>query len=291
MKSNRVFSLLLALGCLLPAGVAHAAFRSKGKLCFALAETAQRASVLASLYQPENQLDFRNHGGFQSGGVCWWHSRFTRAASYLAYYSPGKPKPTPAEAKRIVHAIAHLESVVEIPGYENLMGFSRDFEREIQSALESWQERDMVRGVMRTINPLRPTSKLRDSGLFDTARTIDRMVNARHVMPYLMLQFPGLSAHAWLVVGARPVIVHSPMRFDRATAYELDVVDSNYPGEVRTFRIDEGDRVMKGIGPNGADAPVYVDFLGDLDRIESALKTACGWVPELYPGYADWGTY
>ncbi len=41
-----------------------------------------------------NRLVFDGSGGIRNGGLCWWHSRLTRSATYLTVYQPDLPKPT-----------------------------------------------------------------------------------------------------------------------------------------------------------------------------------------------------
>ena len=96
--------------------------------------------VQKKISNSNNRLSFTNSGGLVNGGVCWWHSRFTRNANYVAVFSPDKAKPhnktmrrpkkparkspikrlpAPGSVKYILKQIKYGK-VVEIPGYKNL---------------------------------------------------------------------------------------------------------------------------------------------------------------------------
>lgn len=67
----------------------------------------------------QNHLAFRNSGGLLNGGVCWWHSRFTRNALYLAIYRPDLPRPNGDQMASIIRDIRNGRTVVTIssPGH------------------------------------------------------------------------------------------------------------------------------------------------------------------------------
>lgn len=46
------------------------------------------------LYNENNHLYNLNRGGIANGGVCWWHSMFSRSATFLAVYRPDLPHGT-----------------------------------------------------------------------------------------------------------------------------------------------------------------------------------------------------
>ncbi|MGK5087603.1 hypothetical protein WDW86_08600 [Bdellovibrionota bacterium FG-2] len=93
---------------------------------------------------PAMRLSFSNQGGAFSSGVCWWLSRFQRAALYLARFYPELPKPTADEARKLIRRLAQMNEVVEIPGYRNIFDFSCDFSTLIQRRLERWQILDGI---------------------------------------------------------------------------------------------------------------------------------------------------
>jgi hypothetical protein len=163
-----------------------------------------------------NQLSFTNQGGLQNGGVCWWHSMFTRKATYLTYYRPDLKKPSDKEAKKIITAIKNGYDVVMIPGYRNLREFSYDHDQLILNQLESWQISDgifgfgFLRGM--TGKPELASSQLRKS--------MDEMykdVRKNNEIIYQKLQFPGITAHAWLVADMEKT----------NNGYHITVIDSN----------------------------------------------------------------
>src|SRR4051812_20347064 len=74
-----------------------------------------------------NHPTISNRGGPFGWGMCWWYSRFFRAAHLLASYRADLPKPTEAEAKVLVRKLLRFKSVVEIPGYLSLDSFSTEW--------------------------------------------------------------------------------------------------------------------------------------------------------------------
>lgn len=258
--------------------------QSKIELCRRYGE-ARRAEFPRSLENAENQLAFRNEGGLRNGGVCWWHSRFTRAATYLAYYSPDKAIPSRAEAKKIISDLARQKTIVEIPGFRNLYEFSVLYQKEIQDELEAWQMRNAVRGAMRTINPLRRTSRTTDSRQDKTIQEAKWLLSDWKTIPYMLLQFPGIVAHAWLIVKIDPVYETLLGSLSYVKEYILHVIDSNAPGKVLKVPYTVGDNAITFGGERFA---IYHDYVDDLDRIYEATNDrtkGCGWViGEFYPG-------
>jgi hypothetical protein len=109
------------------------------------------------------------------------------------------------------------DAVTYIPGYANLEQFSKDYQKEIESALEAWQISDggigfgWVRGI--TGKP-----KGNPDSLQKTMDDLyDRIVN-KHQIVYQMLGMSGPEAHAWLVVDIKKI----------DNGYKFTVIDSNY---------------------------------------------------------------
>ena len=94
------------------------------------------------LLNPRTTLSFRNQGGLFGGGVCWWHSRFTRNAAYIVRFRPDLAAPTEAEAKKIIKSIRRAKKIVEVPGFDSLLDFSRRHGDLILRELEAWQRKD-----------------------------------------------------------------------------------------------------------------------------------------------------
>lgn len=168
--------------------------------------------------QRENQIWFTNQGGIFGSGVCWWHSRFTRAAAYLAQFDPSLPKPTEQEAKRIIHRLRGRKGITVIPGFKNLYDFSLAYGDEILGKLQAWQRTDgllkasWIKGMTRQVDI--PAEKL--------AEMMDQLYErvSRGEVVYQMLQMPGIMAHSWLVVGMQKT----------ADGYNLETTDSNFNG-------------------------------------------------------------
>lgn len=174
--------------------------------------------------QSQNQLSFTNQGGIFGGGVCWWHSRFTRAAAYLAVFDPSLPRPTEEEAQDIINTLRDRKRVVVIPGYQNLYEFSRVHREKIQDKLNDWQRSD---GVLKAswIQGLQGSSETEASKLQTLMDELFERVSAGEVV-YQKLQMPGVVAHAWLVTGMEQT----------RDGYRLTVVDSNVGRANYTYR-------------------------------------------------------
>lgn len=168
------------------------------------------------LMKTENHLAFVNQGGIGGQGVCWWHSMFTRNATYLAIYRPELPRPTRSEALQIIKDISANRGVVDIPGFRNLEEFSAVHRDQIQTELNAGQIVDggilfgWVRGV--TGKHSVPAQQLESmmNNLYSEVRS--------GRVAYQMLQIEGIMAHAWLVVD---------MKRD-GDGFILSVLDSNY---------------------------------------------------------------
>lgn len=189
---------------------------SKSEFC---SDRKSRNYARELLLDNENMLAFTNHGGLVNGGVCWWHSRFTRNATYLAIYRPELPRPSAEAAKKIIKAIRKGKQSVVIPGFANLREFSsyNAFAGLIQDELERWQKMD---GFVRQawIRGLAGSTSTTPEKLKSIMDELYNYVEVQGNVAYQKLQLPGVVAHAWLVVGMEKT--HD--------GYELTVVDSNY---------------------------------------------------------------
>ena len=212
----------------------------------------------------DNRLSFKNAGGIFGGGVCWWHSRFQRSATYLSVFRPDLSKPTLSQVKDIIHAIRWNESVVEIPGYENMHDFSADFQDLIQKELNRWQADDGTIGFG-WIDGLAGQSKYLDPALLK--QSMDDLYNLVVVQKEIVfekLQLPGISAHAWLVIDMIP----------EGSDYQLKVIDSNYPDETKTIDYHMGDTHVT-MDYTGWTFIPYVDQKRDLPAIQASLQSYC----------------
>lgn len=216
------------------------------------------------IFDPNNRLAFANDGGLLDGGVCWWHSRFQRAANYLAVFRPDLPKPTEDEAFFLVFRLTQMNRVVEIPGYANLHEFSSDFERVIQERLEFWQAWD---GFFNQawIRGLSGGTRMRAGKMAARMDRLYQEVEGSHRIVFQMLQLEGITSHSWLVAGVTKI----------ANGYLLHIVDSNAPLATRTFLYRYGDTTIYSPSFKEYFAP-YRGFTRDLRKILRTLREYCG---------------
>lgn len=187
------------------------------------------------LYNKKNHLSFENPAGPLNTGLCWWHSYFQRNATFMNYYSPKKPKPTPEQALVIIRRIRDLEGPVEIPGYENLWDFSTDFRAQIESELGIWQRNDTLAlwGPLRGATAGGPYHAIQNPfGAESLAATMAFAYaeSKKGHIPFQIQQKEGLAAHAWLIVDMEKMNEESD-----PPSYFLHVIDSNEPHVVREY--------------------------------------------------------
>jgi hypothetical protein len=210
-----------------------------------------------------NLLAFTNRGGLLGKGVCWWHSRFTRAALYLVYFEPDSPRPARREVREIVSSIMDARRVVEIPGYANLREFSEENGESIQKLLERRQLSD---GILRFawVNGLSGSSSAGPSKL---GVLMDR-IHAETVvgLAYVKLQIRGLDAHSLVFTGMEPL---------PGGGYRCTYLDSNWPGE-RTWEYRTGLGTASGLC--GAPGIPYLQRSGELARMRRLVSLSSGGV-------------
>lgn len=219
------------------------------------------------LEEHAHRLDFLNQGGLFNGGVCWWHARFTRNATYIAHFDPNEPTPSKEQTKELIKKIRKAKEVVIIPGYSNLKDFSRENEDLIQSELESWQRYD---GFVRQqwVVGLWGLRKIPAHKLKARMQHLYDYVQVKGKIAYLKLQLKGLPAHSWLVIGMAK----------RTDGYELKIIDSNYRYPI-SYRYRFGDKSF--------DSPGYgrfVPYLGKIkenERVRALRKSYCQEVSKL----------
>lgn len=149
-----------------------------------------------------NLLGFKNGGGIGGEGVCWWHSRFTRAALYLAYFVPDAPRPDAHALRRILRGLMAADEVVAIPGYRTMEEFSRDKQAEIQQRLERAQ---ILEGIFQFcwVNGLAGLTKVSPEHMKALMDKIYVAVRDDGIS-YVKLQCPGIASHAWLMTAMEP---------------------------------------------------------------------------------------
>ena len=264
-------------------------FAQTDAFCRKFSTTHSKSQILSSLIynnqdeKKENLLRYVNFGGFPQSvvskmdgwGVCWWHSRFTRAVAYLVKFSPEKKKPNYSGVRNIIQSIAKMNRVVEIPGYANLYEFSTDHYQQIQSELNDWQKRDTFNALGRTLNPLRPSFNSYDKNLWKTFNRLNYLINVEKILPFVVEQIEGITAHSYLVIKAE---VRGYTVWEREIV--LTLIDSNWP-HIKKAILDPltGDRlafISEATGQITATGnAIYIDFNRDLYQIERTLKEYC----------------
>lgn len=200
-----------------------------------------------------NLLGFINSGGLLGKGVCWWHSRFTRNALYLAYFLPGRPKPTEEGAWRIIRVLMAGKAVTAVPGYRCLADFSWDHRKAVQRTLEHQQLIDGILGFA-WVNGLTGASTVTGPVMKLLMDRIHRETSFPGIA-YVKFQTPGIDAHALLVTGTEPL---------PDGGYMVRYLDSNLPLEAETA-CKPGDRRLT--LANGSAGVPYLERSGELRRL------------------------
>lgn len=234
------------------------AFASKEEFC---ADRAQPKFVKDLTLDASNLMGFKNHGGIRNGGVCWWHSRFQRAALYLTHYNPSAEKPELTTARQIIRTLRNANDVVEIPGFKNFLEFSTHFEKEIQNELEAWQRFESLRFTW--IRGLRGSTRVSAQWMQELMDDLYEETEVNGNMSYQKLQMKGLTAHAWLVVNMK--------KFDNG--YDLEVVDSNNQNMTKVYQYRHGDKNL--LYKNNSPFTPYLEHTFEMEKINSTIKEAC----------------
>jgi hypothetical protein len=203
--------------------------------------------------------------------VCWWHSRFQRAAWYLASFKPDLPAPTRDEARAIIRTIVSRLDVVEIPGFRDLASFSKEYAKDIQAALDAWQIRDAVINQA-YIRGLSGQSHFRDPAAMrariDSVYADFKAGLSSGDVVWVMLQMPGIVSHASLLHAMEPT---------PDGGYRIAMVDSNFPDRLVDYVYRPGDLELTpaDIEAKHYTSGPYVGFGRDLGRIHRAIARYC----------------
>lgn len=224
-------------------------------------DTNDFSKIKQKLNALDNQLSFRNKGGLFNGGVCWWHSRFTRNATYIVRFDPTQPEPSIAQAKIIIKRIKQAKSIVIIPGFNNLYEFSRRFENTIQKQLEKWQLQDGFL-FQKWVLGLAGRTNMNGIKLKKKIKKIYTYFKQGKI-PYVKLQLKGIAAHAWLITDM----------IELADGYQLQFLDSNYQG-VKTYTYKFGDRSFY-LKAYGSFVPYLHEKKTDMKKINKSLARYC----------------
>jgi hypothetical protein len=221
----------------------------------------------ALLSSAENRIAFSNDGGILNGGVCWWHSRFQRLATYLTVFPcPDCQKPNEFLARQYIQAIAGAKRVVEIPGYRNLQEFTKDHEKVLQEYLNAWQLTDGIFGGQ-WFNGLTGHSSLpADKMRAQVEKLYSSFVTSGEVL-YLKMQLPGIDAHALLLFDISPWGEINGAGVLEQLGYEMLFIDSNSLDTVR-YRYRFGDTNVSGGVP-------YEQRDEELEKAKDVLSRFC----------------
>ncbi len=217
------------------------------------------------------------------GGACWWDSRFQRSAAYLAYYSPAKPKPTAAQAKKIIDQLIAMSAPVEIPGYADLDAFTADFVDAISDAFNAWMLKDWF--ALHSTNDYALDKSSEDPAALQSRMEAlyDRLLQQPQIL-FLrihMTSFGPFDSHALLLTRISPLrgapVPGNPFAALTPVGYQLSVIDSNFPKAVSTLSYRFGDNTIRYCDPDGdCDNLIpYVDWDSDLARIDDAIAAFC----------------
>lgn len=211
---------------------------------------------------PHNLLDIKNSGGLFNGGVCWWHSKFQRHLFYLSIFKPYEPAPSKLEIQSIIRKIRLGREVVTIPGFFNVQDFSSQNKNAIQKELESWQIYDGI-VLSQWIDGLNGRTKIRPELLKIRMDELYQYVEVKKKIAYQKLQIKGITSHAWLVVSVKPM----------PAGYDLEVIDSNHPGETEFYSYKFGDDSFF-ISKYGNFVP-YLEYTKEELRLLNVGKKFC----------------
>jgi hypothetical protein len=255
------------LGSILLGFLSASAFADRAEFC-----AARSPKKIIEISADESmRLPFENEGGLFDGGVCWWHSRFQRAAWHLAAFDPAGDKPGIAVRKRMIRRLAARDEVVVIPGYANLAEFARENQALIQKELDDWQIRDAFINQA-YIRGLSGRGELRDPDRMERhmAMLYRRFLQAtkRGEVLWVMLQTRGIESHSSLIRSMEKL---------SGGGYFIRMVDSNFPLEQIEYRYAPGDTAL--VPENGYDGWVewvpYVGLARDYGRIHRAVRRYC----------------
>lgn len=243
-------------------GLATTAFADSVQDSFCV--RAQSEDLIQTITQSENRIAFNNAGGIFNSGVCWWHSRLQRAATYLTVFRPEGIKPTTSQqARKILNRIKSLKEVVEIPGYRNFHEFTEAWKRTTQKFLNAWQIEDAllhrawVRGLQGS--PREDAEKLQA-----VMMKLQDQVNKQNRITFLKLQLKGIAAHAWLVYSVEEITL----------GLRLGIIDSNTQ-KIVSYDYFWGDRSFQ-TSKYGSFMP-YLEQTEDFKLMNNSVARYCSY--------------
>lgn len=206
---------------------------------------------------------FANPPGKMSIGLCWWHSRLQRSASYLAVFNdPAGDKPSDKEKLKILKKLRDNKSVVEISGYKNWFEFTKDNHKMIDTFLSDWQITDTLK--FKFLNGLRAPRHQSPENFAKTMDEIYQEVMVYDRVLYTMISIWGPMNHGWLVLNVEKT----------QNGYVLSVIDSNFVGQIKEIRWNRGEPNINAIYSD--DMGISIQQQYDFRRIAKALRNYCG---------------
>lgn len=216
------------------------------------------------LSQTSSRISFKNDGGLFNQGVCWWHNRLQRSSSYLVTFDSHLPRPSRSEVTKILQSLRSMDSVVLIPGYEDFLTFSQDYQKEVQAILDGWQKIDgfynfeWIRGISGRSSLPADEMKLRMKEVYSFYSTSPAPL-------WIMAQMKGVTSHSFLIL----------RMFETGNGHQMELIDSNAPQKILTINYVEGETALRSQDGKYAFVP-YVGFQNDYKKIVAALKVHCG---------------
>lgn len=235
-------------------------------------------------------LAFENPPGSFNTGLCWFHSRYQRAASYLANFRPDLPRPTRERGAELALRIMDRSAVVEIPGFNNLREFSEEYRQEITGLLDRM-------GVGCFLNPMDCAQRLGDT--YDP--TPEDMATMMRSLYEQMFHQPGeiqflrtradmfqsgisrtFGAHSLLVLEMAPLrdkgAPHAPGMPAAPTGYTLLTIDPNFPNDrvVLVYRFGDRRLTWQNSLMTYTLAPYrHYEYMGDINDFDRAARAYC----------------
>lgn len=97
----------------------------------------------AIFYLEENIIAVNSAGPYGTG-LCWWVTRLTHRAGYLAELRPELTKPNEDEVKDILQQLKDAQHFVMIPGYKSFSDFYQSNQKIINDFLANWQRLNIL---------------------------------------------------------------------------------------------------------------------------------------------------
>jgi hypothetical protein len=222
-----------------------------------------QTDILNSLENPLNRIAFKNAGGIFNSGVCWWHSRLQRSATYLVRFAPEKAKPTATQVSSILFSLRNMNQVVTIPGFTDFKSFTKAYQVQTQKMLNDWQKFDGVinreweRGISGHSSLPSAALELQMHKVFDFFKNSPLPV-------WVLVQIKGISSHAYLILDMEQV----------SNGLDFHVIDSNHPEKKGLVQYRYGQTSLREVGEKYTFVP-YVGFQNDFRLISASLKTHC----------------